>query len=145
MRKDYYSYAKLELLDTARVQVACNENLALAKRVGIVKDIDEEYIQTINEAEGQEFKAAQDMIGDISSSYASREATNIIMEKLFNRNYEFQDQIFEFAETSEFIDAFHGAISYHKAENLTFDDVHDEISKKAKEIATLANETDFSM
>lgn len=145
MKKDYYSYAKLELLDNARVQVACNEYITLEERTSIIKDIDEEYIQTINETEGVEFKAARDMIGDISSSYSTKDATGIIMQKLFNESYAFQSEIYDFVETSDFVEIFYDATAFNEAEELTFDDVYDEIISKAKSIAEKANETDFEM
>ena len=76
---------------------------------------------------------------------ATNEATTIIMQKLFNENYAFQDEIYDFVESNEFIEVFHGAVAYNQREELTFDDIHDEVTYKAKEIAEIAKETDFEM
>lgn len=145
MRRDFYSYAKLELLEDARVRVACNEFLGLEERRELINQINAEYIQSINEADGPEFKTAKDMIGDISSSFTQAEATDIIIGKLFSESYAFQDEVYDFVESEEFMDYFGKAHIAVGGESVSFDDILDDVKEKAHAISQIAIRDGYSM
>jgi len=150
MKRDFYSYAKLDLIDTARIHVACNEILDVKQKAEIINSLNEEYVQTINEASGIEFKAAKDMIADIYSSFDGGLAMDMVMEKLFFESYPFQKAVEEFSESEEFFGYFDSVISnnfeiYSSSDEVSFDGILDNINESSKEIATIAYDMNYSM
>ena len=139
MKKDYYTYAKLELLDTARVNIAYgNDDISNRTRARIINEINYEYIQSINEAEGYEFDLAKKMISDIETSYPSDKAKDIIMYELFSKNYEFKKCYDEFSIREDICDMFRVDSVYNSPET-----VIDDVKYLARQVAEVANKSDL--
>ena len=90
MRKDYFVYTKLALLDMARYRIALSDKLDNEEVAKLLNEVDTNYIQTVLETDDVSFKRAQEMIEDISSSYEGLEAQEKIIRNLNFNNYEYK-------------------------------------------------------
>ena len=90
MRKDYFVYTKLALLDMARYRIALSDKLDNEEVAKLLNEVDTNYIQTVLETDDVSFKRAQEMIEDISSSYEGLEAQEKIIRNLNLNNYEYK-------------------------------------------------------
>ena len=130
--------------------------MAVAVPEDLEKLFSEEWGESIEETECHmmysdynptipEFKTAKDMIGDISSSFTQAEATDIIIGKLFSESYAFQDEVYDFVESEEFMDYFGKAHIAVGGESVSFDDILDDVKEKAQAISQIAIRDGYSM
>ena len=90
MNKDFLTLTKLALLENARFKIAFSDNAPKTVINDALEGLNETYIQTIMETSDPSFKSAQELIGDVLTSFSKSVAEEKILEELYFGNYAFK-------------------------------------------------------
>ena len=99
MNKDFLTLTKLALLENARFKIAFSDNAPKTVINDALEGLNETYIQTIMETSDPSFKSAQELIGDVLTSFSKSVAEEKILEELHFGNYAFKEMLPDIRET----------------------------------------------